>query len=68
MKLIKPKQISGEIMTLIDESDEFVVIVSPYVQVKKWTKLKNTLSSLKKKNIPDDDTITSITKYTYPIL
>jgi hypothetical protein len=52
MKLIKPKQISGEIMTLIDESDKFVVIASPYVQVKKWTKLRRTLSDLRNKNIP----------------
>lgn len=39
-------------MTLIDESDEFVVIVSPYVQVKNWTKLKRTLTDLRKKKIP----------------
>jgi len=52
MKLIKPKQISGEIMTLIDESDEFVVIVSPFVQLQNWTKLRKTLCDLRKRNIP----------------
>lgn len=52
MKLIKPKQISGEIMTLLDEADEKVIIVSPYIQTKKWTKLKKTINDIKKRNIP----------------
>lgn len=54
MKLIKPKQISGEIMTLMDEAEEKVIIVSPYTQIKKWVKLQNTFDDLKKRNIPID--------------
>lgn len=52
MKLIKPKQISGEIMTLLDEADEKVIIISPYAQTKNWTKLQNTFDGLVKRNIP----------------
>lgn len=52
MKLIKPKQISGEIMTLLDETDEKVIIVSPYTQTKNWKKIQNTFKNLKKRNIP----------------
>ncbi len=52
MRLIKPKQISGEIMTLLDESDEHVIIISPYAQTKNWKKLQNTFKDLKKRNIP----------------
>lgn len=52
MKLIKPKQISGEIMTLLDEADEKVIIVSPYAQAKNWKKLQNTFDNLIKRNIP----------------
>ena len=29
MQLIKPKQISGEIMTLIEEADKKMIFVSP---------------------------------------
>ena len=29
MKLIKPSQISGEIMTLIEEADQKLIIISP---------------------------------------
>lgn len=46
MKFIMPSEISGKIMTLLEESDEFAVIVSPYVKVSKWYKLTNKLKSL----------------------
>ncbi|MBE0538785.1 MAG: hypothetical protein IH620_03660 [Ignavibacterium sp.] len=51
MKLLQPAVLSGEILNLFDESDEKVVIVSPYVKIDKWHKLKKKLTSLKSKNI-----------------
>lgn len=52
MKFIKPSEISSKIMTLIEESDEHVVIVSPYVKISKWYKLLKKFDSLKARNIP----------------
>lgn len=46
MKLIKPSQISGEILTLFEEADEKVIIVSPYCKISKWYKLLAKLKSL----------------------
>ncbi len=52
MKFIKPSEISGKIMSLIDESDKFVLMVSPYIRIAKWYKLLNTLEKLAKRNVP----------------
>lgn len=49
MKLIKPSQISGEIMTLIEEADKKLIIVSPYCKFSDWKKFLNTISFLKRK-------------------
>ncbi len=49
MKLIKPSQISGEIMTLIEEADKKLVIVSPYCKFSDWKKFLNTIDFLKRK-------------------
>jgi hypothetical protein len=38
-------------MTLLEESDEFVIIVSPYVKISKWYKLQKKFENLKKRNI-----------------
>ena len=46
MKLIKPSQISGEILTLFEEADKKVIIVSPYCKISKWYKLLAKLKSL----------------------
>lgn len=51
MQLIKPKQISGEIMTLIEEASKQLIIISPYYNVSKWYKLLNAFDSLRNKNI-----------------
>lgn len=51
MKLIKPSQISGEILTLFEEADEKVIIVSPYCKIAKWYKLTAKLKSLLERNI-----------------
>ena len=52
MKLIKPSEISSKIMSLIEESDEFVLLVSPYVKISKWYKLLKKLDNLKARKIP----------------
>ena len=39
MKLIKPSEISAKILTLLDESNERVILVSPYMKIPKWDKL-----------------------------
>lgn len=51
MKLINPSQISGEIMSLIDEADKFLVIVSPYYKISKWYKLLKKIEALKDRKI-----------------
>lgn len=52
MKLIKPSEISSKVMTLIEESDKFVVLVSPYVKIQKWYKLVKKLDALQTRKIP----------------
>lgn len=51
MQLIKPRQISGEIMTLIEEADHKVILVTPYFKVRNWYKLLNTLNYIRSKSI-----------------
>lgn len=51
MKLIKPSQISGEILTLFEEADKKIIIVSPYCKIGKWYKLLAKLKSLLERNI-----------------
>lgn len=51
MQLIKPSQISGEIMTLIEETDKKVVLISPYFKVNKWYKFLNKLDVARQRNI-----------------
>lgn len=43
MKYIHPMEIASKIMTLIDLSNEQLVIVSPYANFKKWDKMKACL-------------------------
>lgn len=52
MRLINPSEISAKIITLLEESDEWVTIVSPYMKISKWYKLLNKLNDLKAKSIP----------------
>ncbi len=51
MELIKPSEISARILTLLDESDERVIIVSPYMNISKWYKFRNKLNALTARNI-----------------
>lgn len=51
MKLIKPSEISAGILSLMDESDERFVIVSPYMKISKWYKFVNKINRLKSRKI-----------------
>lgn len=51
MELIRPAEISGKIMTLIESAKEKVVIVSPYNKINSWTKLTNRIKEAKKKGV-----------------
>lgn len=51
MKLIKPSEISAKILSLLDESDEWVVLVSPYMKISKWYKFIKKINELKKRKI-----------------
>ncbi len=51
MKWIKPSEISARILTLLDESDERVIIVSPYMKISKWYKFINKVNGLRARNI-----------------
>ncbi len=50
--MINPSEISARILTLLDESEVRVVIVSPYMKISKWFKLVNKLNELQKKGTP----------------
>lgn len=51
MKLIKPNEISGKIMTLIEESDEYTILISPYVNLEKWYKLTKVINNAVKRGV-----------------
>lgn len=46
MKLIAPSIISGEIFKIIDQADERLVLVSPYIKITGWPKLTARLKSV----------------------
>lgn len=48
---LKPNNVSGEILNLLDEAKEKVIIVSPYCKFDKWYKLVKKLKDLKERNI-----------------
>lgn len=43
MKFIPPLEISSKIMTLIEESNKELILVSPYVEISKWDKMKKCI-------------------------
>ncbi len=51
MKLIKPAETSAKIMTLIDEAEKELIIVSPYNNLDGWTKLTNKIKKAQSKGI-----------------
>lgn len=51
MKLIKPAEISAKIMTLIDEAEKELIIVSPYNNITGWNKLINRIKKAQSKGV-----------------
>jgi phosphatidylserine/phosphatidylglycerophosphate/cardiolipin synthase-like enzyme len=51
MELIAPNKISGEIFDIIDEADEYLVLVSPYIQIAGWPNLTSKLKSVVSREI-----------------
>lgn len=51
MKLITPNVISGEIFKIIDEANEVLVLVSPYIKISGWPKLTNRLKAVIERGI-----------------
>jgi hypothetical protein len=52
MQLIKPSEVSGKIMTLIEESENRLILISPYVRISKWYKLKNKIIEAQNRKVP----------------
>lgn len=43
MKFIPPLEITSKIMSLIEEAQKEIIIVSPYVNIQKWGKMKSCI-------------------------
>jgi hypothetical protein len=46
MKLITPKAISSEIISIIENAEKFVVLVSPYNDWRNWHTFKKALKKM----------------------
>ncbi|WP_457610968.1 phospholipase D-like domain-containing protein [Lutibacter sp.] len=51
MKIIPPYQITSEILNLINESEKYLIIVSPYVNFKNWDRIKIDIKNALKRNV-----------------
>jgi len=51
MKIIPPYQITSEILNLINESEKYLIIVSPYVNFKNWDRIKLDIKNALKRNV-----------------
>lgn len=51
MELIHPAEISGKIMTLIDQAKEEIIIVSPYNKITYWKKLTQRIEKAKQRGV-----------------
>ena len=51
MKFIPPLEIASKIMTLIVEAEKELILVSPYVKINNWDKMKKSLSKAVNKGI-----------------
>jgi len=51
MQLVKPSEISGKIMSLIDEANKFMIIVSPYYKILHWEKLINKIEKARDRKV-----------------
>ena len=49
MKIIPPYQITSEILNLINESEKYIILVSPYVNFNNWDRIKvDILNAIKR--------------------
>ena len=51
MKLVKPSESINTIISVIEEAKEFVILVSPYTDLRGWGNLKNAINSASKRGI-----------------
>lgn len=51
MKFIPPLEIASKVMTLIEESREEIIIVSPFININNWIKMQKCLDRAYKRNI-----------------
>jgi hypothetical protein len=51
MKFIAPLEIASKIMTLIVEAEKELILVSPYVKINDWDKMKKSLSKAVNKGV-----------------
>lgn len=51
MKIIAPYQISSEIINLIHQSREYLVLVSPYIDIQKWDAFKTEFIKAQKRGV-----------------
>lgn len=51
MKFIPPLEIASKIMTLIEESNKELILISPYVELSKWNKMKKCLDRAVKRGV-----------------
>jgi hypothetical protein len=51
MKLIKPAEIAAKIMTIIDEAEKELIIISPYNNLSGWTKLINKIKKAQSRGV-----------------
>ena len=51
MKIIPPYQITSEILNLINESENYLILVSPYVSFSNWERIKIDITNAIKRNV-----------------
>lgn len=51
MKIIPPYQITSEILNLIHEAEEYLILVSPYVNFNNWENIKVAIKNASNRNI-----------------
>ena len=51
MKTIPPHQITNEILNLINEAEEYLILVSPYVNFNNWEHIKRCISNAQSRNV-----------------
>lgn len=51
IEVVKPREITGKILTLIEESEDEVFIVSPYINISRWTKVKQSMKRVRKRGV-----------------